>query len=231
MTGEFELVVGSAGSGSGCFCATGGNGRSCRCTIRVWPSFWSMSRPPNLSTRKIIRTWREKRDVNIARFYIYRHPFFGSGADVNFDARIVWILFQYAETRPGVSPFYNSRELPPTPRLQVDPSVDLDQIRQSQNELLNSYGWADQATGKVRVPIDRAMDMLIERKLPVAHDHAWLNERRSRGEGEATMSWQSWIQKRITLVSVLFGAFLLFAASGAGGRIFLCKILGANQKS
>lgn len=80
-------------------------------------------------------------------------------------------LFGYfSETQklgPGASPFDDSRVLPPAPRLQVDPAVDLDQVRQSQNEMLNSYGWADKATGKVRVPIDRAMDMLIERKLPV----------------------------------------------------------------
>jgi hypothetical protein len=79
-------------------------------------------------------------------------------------------LFGYfSETQnlgPGASPFDNSRVLPPAPRLQVDPAIDLDQVRQSQNEMLNSYGWADKPTGKVRVPIDRAMDLLIERKLP-----------------------------------------------------------------
>ena len=68
---------------------------------------------------------------------------------------------------PGASPFDNSRALPPTPRLQVDPAVDLDQVRQSQEEMLNSYGWVDKTAGTVRVPIDRAMDMLIEQKLPV----------------------------------------------------------------
>jgi hypothetical protein len=68
---------------------------------------------------------------------------------------------------PAVSPFDQSRTLPPGPRLQVEPVADLDQVRQDQNELLNSYGWADKANGRVRVPIDRAMDMLIERKLPV----------------------------------------------------------------
>jgi hypothetical protein len=110
----------------------------------------------------------EKRDVN-TRVILY---FVG----VLFVVLVVTFvsmrgLFGYfSETQnlgPGASPFDNSRVLPPAPRLQVDPAVDLDQVRQSQNELLNSYGWADKPTGKVRVPIDRAMDMLIERKLPV----------------------------------------------------------------
>lgn len=80
-------------------------------------------------------------------------------------------LFGYfSETQnlgPGASPFDNSRTLPPSPRLQVQPSEDLDQVRQSQEQILNSYGWEDKANGTVRVPIDRAMDMLIEHKLPV----------------------------------------------------------------
>jgi hypothetical protein len=67
---------------------------------------------------------------------------------------------------PAASPFDSSRTLPPAPRLQVKPVADLDQVRAAQEELLNSYGWADKATGTVRVPIDRAMDMLIERPLP-----------------------------------------------------------------
>jgi hypothetical protein len=110
----------------------------------------------------------EKRDVNTRTIMIF--------VGVLFIVLLVTFvsmrgLFGYfSETQnlgPGASPFDNSRVLPPEPRLQVDPSVDLDEVRQSQNELLNSYGWADKATGKVRVPIDRAMDMLIERKLPL----------------------------------------------------------------
>jgi hypothetical protein len=83
---------------------------------------------------------------------------------------------------PGASPFDNSRVLPPSPRLQVDPAVDLDQVRQSQNEMLNSYGWADKATGKVRVPIDRAIDMLIERKLPARQNVPAASEDRVKKE-------------------------------------------------
>ncbi len=110
----------------------------------------------------------EKRDVNTRTIMIF--------VGVLFVVLVVTFvsmrgLFGYfSETQnlgPGASPFDNSRVLPPAPRLQVDPAVDLDQVRQSQNELLNSYGWADKPTGKVRVPIDRAMDMLIDRKLPV----------------------------------------------------------------
>jgi hypothetical protein len=109
----------------------------------------------------------EKRDVNMRAILYFLGVLF-LVLLVTF-ASMRGLFGYFSETQklgPGASPFDNSRVLPPSPRLQVDPAIDLDSVRQSQNEMLNSYGWADKATGKVRVPIDRAMDMLIERKLP-----------------------------------------------------------------
>jgi hypothetical protein len=80
-----------------------------------------------------------------------------------------WLFGYFSTTQalgPAASPFSNSRTLPPEPRLQVQPAVDLNQVRQSQEELLHSYGWVDRANGKVRIPIARAMDLIVERKLP-----------------------------------------------------------------
>jgi hypothetical protein len=110
----------------------------------------------------------EKRDVNTRAILIFVLVLFVVLAVTFFSMRGLFGYFSATQKLgPGASPFDNSRVLPPAPRLQVDPAVDLDQVRESQNELLNSYGWADKPTGKVRVPIDRAMDMLIARKLPV----------------------------------------------------------------
>ena len=110
----------------------------------------------------------EKRDVNIRAVLYFLATLFAVVALALISMRGLFGFYSHTQKLgPGVSPFYNSRELPPAPRLQVKPVEDLDQVRQSQEDLLNSYGWADQATGKVRVPIDCAMDMLIERKLPV----------------------------------------------------------------
>jgi hypothetical protein len=109
----------------------------------------------------------EKRDVNVRVILIFVVVLFLVLAVTLVSMRGLFGYFSATQNLgPGASPFDNSRTLPPAPRLQVDPSVDLDQVRQSQEEILNSYGWADKASGTVRVPIDRAMDMLIERKLP-----------------------------------------------------------------
>lgn len=80
-----------------------------------------------------------------------------------------WLFGYFSTTQqlgPAASPFNNSRTLPPAPRLQVQPVGDLNQVRQSQDELLHSYGWVDRPNGKVHIPIERAMDLIVERKLP-----------------------------------------------------------------
>jgi hypothetical protein len=59
------------------------------------------------------------------------------------------------------------RTLPPTPRLQVNAPRDLADYLKQQQQTLDTYGWVDQKAGVVRVPIDRAMDLLLEKGLPV----------------------------------------------------------------
>ena len=79
-------------------------------------------------------------------------------------------VLRYFEVRqplgPPASPFENVRTLPPAPRLQVAPVEDLARYRAAQESALNSYGWVDQKAGVVRIPIDRAIDLLLERGLP-----------------------------------------------------------------
>ena len=55
----------------------------------------------------------------------------------------------------------------PEPRLQVAPEQDLKVFRAREESELNSYGWVNKQTGVVRIPIERAMDLLLERGLPV----------------------------------------------------------------
>jgi len=55
---------------------------------------------------------------------------------------------------------------PPEPRLQGQPVKDLAEMRGEEDEALTTYGWVDPAAGVVRIPIERAMDLVIERGLP-----------------------------------------------------------------
>jgi hypothetical protein len=56
--------------------------------------------------------------------------------------------------------------LPPAPRLQVTTSVDLAGLREKEDEALATYGWVDKNAGVVRLPIGRAIDLIVERGLP-----------------------------------------------------------------
>jgi hypothetical protein len=61
-------------------------------------------------------------------------------------------------------------QLPPAPALQPAAQEDLQSFRAKENEILQSYGWVDQNAGVVRIPIDRAMDLLLQRGLPTRPD-------------------------------------------------------------
>ena len=68
---------------------------------------------------------------------------------------------------PPASPFENQRELPPQPRLQPHPATDLKRYCEVEQEQLSTYGWVDKNNGLVRIPVDRAMDVVLQKGLPV----------------------------------------------------------------
>ena len=79
-------------------------------------------------------------------------------------------LFRYFQTRearlqpPQVAgDDLKGPSLPPEPRLQSSPVLDLKRMRQEEDQILGSYGWIDRQQGIVRLPIARAMDLLSQR--------------------------------------------------------------------
>jgi hypothetical protein len=52
--------------------------------------------------------------------------------------------------------------LPPAPRLQTLPAQDLAAVRAEEDRMLTTYGWVDEASGVVRIPIKEAMRILAE---------------------------------------------------------------------
>jgi len=56
----------------------------------------------------------------------------------------------------------------PTPRLQTDNGAqDLVDLHHREDLLLDHYSWVDQSKGEVRIPVDRAMEIIAQRGLPV----------------------------------------------------------------
>jgi hypothetical protein len=57
----------------------------------------------------------------------------------------------------------------PTPRLQTDDgNQDLADLHVRESLLLDHYSWVDRSQGKVRIPIERAMQLIVQSGLPVA---------------------------------------------------------------
>jgi hypothetical protein len=60
----------------------------------------------------------------------------------------------------------------PDPKLEEDERGQLNGILLKEENTLYSYGWIDQQAGTVRIPIDRAMELLAQRGLPVRPEGA-----------------------------------------------------------
>lgn len=55
---------------------------------------------------------------------------------------------------------------PPSPNLQTQPFKDVYNLHLGENEKLTSYGWVDKDGGVARIPIDRAMEVMLQRGFP-----------------------------------------------------------------
>ena len=51
------------------------------------------------------------------------------------------------------------------PRLGTNERVEINGFRLEEEQKLHSYGWVDQQGGAVRIPIDRAMELIVQRGL------------------------------------------------------------------
>jgi hypothetical protein len=59
----------------------------------------------------------------------------------------------------------------PTPRLQTDDgNEEIAEMHAREDLLLDYYSWVDRSSGKVRIPISRAMQLIAQHGLPVAAD-------------------------------------------------------------
>jgi hypothetical protein len=116
----------------------------------------------------------EESDVDI-------RAIFGFGAALLVVAAVVhlliFVLFGFFNTREGLSgpteyPLAVAKEnrLPPEPRLQTNPREDLSELRAKEDQILGTYGWVDKNAGVVRIPIEVAMKLTLERGLPARQE-------------------------------------------------------------
>ncbi len=83
---------------------------------------------------------------------------------------VLFNLFATYQARESAAPSplagsYGLKE-PPEPRLQRSPIEDLRTLRAREDADLRHYGWVDREGGVVRIPIERAIEILAARGLP-----------------------------------------------------------------
>ncbi len=85
----------------------------------------------------------------------------------------VYGMLRYLESRPVNAGTQNplaetsQQQLPPEPRVEEHPQIELQQLRAEEDHLLSTYGWVDRTKGIVRIPIERAMELQLQRGFPV----------------------------------------------------------------
>jgi hypothetical protein len=94
----------------------------------------------------------------------------------------MWFLFNVFNheakvNEPKLSPLATKQlQIPAEPRLQAKvvgddrtnqpfDSLDIkEKVFASEEKTLHSYGWVDKSAGVVRIPIDRAMELMVEKQ-------------------------------------------------------------------
>ena len=112
----------------------------------------------------------ETSDVNIRAILGFGAGLIVAAVGIHF---VVWLLFGYFSSREAqqAPPEYplavsQGERTPPEPRLQIAPREDLRELRAREDAVLGSYGWVDRNRGIVRIPIDEAIRLTLQRGLP-----------------------------------------------------------------
>ena len=78
-----------------------------------------------------------------------------------------------APQNPLAQPTVETRQVPsqtilkfPAPRLEQNERTEINHFRRNEENQLHSYGWVDQQAGVVRIPIARAMQLIVQQGLP-----------------------------------------------------------------
>jgi len=81
---------------------------------------------------------------------------------VVFTGICVWVLLAYYHAIVGPGLYVPPRPFP-APQLQTTPLSDLENLQNAQLARIGRYGWIDQSNGLLRIPINRAMEIVVSK--------------------------------------------------------------------
>ncbi len=118
------------------------------------------------------RVAHEKGDADV--FAVTKYGI-GLAISVLVVAMMMWGLFDLFYNRearksavnPVPSRVLSERpKLPPEPRLQATPKIEIRELREDEAKILGSFGWVDPDRGIVRIPIEQAIGAVAKKGLP-----------------------------------------------------------------
>lgn len=77
-----------------------------------------------------------------------------------------WLLNQIYPSAKHSGGIAGPLPQPPPPRLQVRPKSDLERLRANERQQLDGAGWVDRGQQIAHIPIERAMQLLMQCGLP-----------------------------------------------------------------
>jgi hypothetical protein len=117
-----------------------------------------------------VRVGHETEDANV-RAIVYTGVALAVGAAII--GVLVYGIFQYLAGLPITTAPSNPmadidrQQIPPGPVVEEHPAIEVKDLRAHEDQILSTYGWTDKNTGVVRIPIDRALDLQLQRGFPV----------------------------------------------------------------
>ena len=122
----------------------------------------------------------ERQDLTAQSVFAFLISLIAGGVVVYF---IIWGLYHFMDARqrarqPEQSPLVKQLDTDtrivspdeitkfPQPRLERNERIEINDFRLKEEQTLNSYGWVDEKSGVVRIPIERAMELVAQRGLP-----------------------------------------------------------------
>ena len=114
-------------------------------------------------------TGHETRDASV-RLVVITLGFLAVGAAAV--CFLVYGIFVYLAGHPLATappnPMSTSaqQQFPPEPRITDHPAIEIQQLHAEEDSILSTYGWTNKTDGIVRIPIDRAMELSLQRGFP-----------------------------------------------------------------
>ncbi len=121
------------------------------------------------SKQLAVRAGHETEDANV-RGIVYTGIALAIGAAMV--GGLVYGIFQYMSDHPLTTAPLNpmadveQQQIPPGPRVGEHPAIELKDLHAQEDQILTTYGWTDKNNGVVRIPIDRALELQLQRGFP-----------------------------------------------------------------